>query len=58
MEAPTLQTGRLTIRPFLDTDVGEHIRELMSEPKIMRNLSEECATPSEQRMCASDYMGG
>ncbi len=58
MEAPTLQTERLTIRPFLDTDVDELVRELMSEPDIMANLAEECATSSEQKKCASLYIEG
>ena len=58
MEAPTLQTPRLTIRPFLDADVDAFVENLTSQPDIMVNLSEECATPSEQRTCAADYIEG
>ena len=56
MEAPTLRTERLVIRPFLTTDVDAFVRELASKPDIMRNLSEECTTPTEQRKCASLYV--
>jgi len=45
MEAPTLQTPHLTIRPFLDADVDAFVENLTSHPDIMVNLSEECATP-------------
>ena len=48
MEAPTLQTERLVIRPFVTTDIDAFVRELASKPDIMRNLSEACATPTEQ----------
>ena len=58
MEAPTLQTERLVIRPFLATDIDAFVRDLASRPAIMRNLSEECATPREQRECASLYIEG
>ena len=56
MKAPTLQTERLVIRPFQSTDIDSLVRELTSKPDIMKNLSVECGTPTEQRKCASDFI--
>ena len=56
MEAPTLQSERLVMRPLLSTDGDAFVKELASEPDIMRNLSEHPATPTEQRKLASRYV--
>ena len=58
MEAPTIQTKRLIIRPFRNSDLDALVEDLMSQADIMVNLSEKCETPSEQRTCASDYIDG
>ena len=56
MNAPTLRTERLVMRPFQATDIDAFVRELTSRPDIMRNLSEKCETPEEQRECASAFV--
>jgi len=58
MEAPILRTERLVIRPLLSEDIDAFARELTSNPEIMKNLSEQCATPAEERECASQYIEG
>ena len=58
MKVPTLETERLVIRPLLMTDIDAFVRELTSKPDIMKNLSEECGTPTEQRERASLYIEG
>jgi hypothetical protein len=58
MEAPMIETERLMIRPFSASDVNRFVTELTSEPEIMKNLSEECRTPAEQKECATLYIKG
>ena len=58
MEAPTVETERLIVRPFSASDVDEFVSELTSEPDVMKNLAEECETPTEQRDCATLYIEG
>jgi len=56
MEAPTIDTVRLMIHPFSVSDVDEFVTELTSKSGIMKNLSEECRTPAEQKECATLYI--
>ena len=56
MKAPTIETERLVVRPFSVSDMTEFVTELTSEPEIMRNLSEFCETPTEQKECATLYI--
>jgi len=58
MEAPTIETDRLMIRPFSVSDVDGFVTELTSDPEIMKNLSEECGTPAAQKECATLYIQG
>lgn len=56
MNTPTIETERLVIRPLSISDEAEFVSELTSNPEIMKNLSEECETPTKQKECAALYI--
>ena len=59
MEAPTLETERLTLRPFADSDVDALVREILSDPEVLATLPENPGSPEEQLECAKkEYIDG
>ena len=59
MEAPTLETERLTLRPFADSDVDALVREILSDPEVLAALPENPGSPEEQLECAKkEYIDG
>jgi RimJ/RimL family protein N-acetyltransferase len=56
MQAPVLETERLTLRPFSRTDVDGLVRELMSDPEVMASLPQDPRTAEEQVACAEQYI--
>lgn len=59
MDAPTIETQRLTLRPFRAADVDAMVREILGNANVTATLPEAPATPEEQRQCAkTDYIDG
>ena len=56
MQAPVLETERLTLRPFSKTDVAGLVREIMSDPEVMAALPQTPRTAEEQVACAEQYI--
>ena len=59
MNTPTLETERLTLRPFVETDVDALVREILSDKEVLATLPEAPDTLVEQRICAKEeYING
>jgi RimJ/RimL family protein N-acetyltransferase len=56
MDAPLIETDRLTLRPFRDNDVAPFVAALFSNPKVMKTLPQDPKTPDERTACAKHYI--
>jgi RimJ/RimL family protein N-acetyltransferase len=56
MKAPTLETERLTLRPFQDADVEPFVDAVFSNLNVMKTLPQDPQTFEEQTACAKQYI--
>ena len=56
MEAPTLETERLVLRPFVDADASLLADGIFGDPDVIANLPEKPETPEERMDCAWLYI--
>jgi len=56
LDAPLIETDRLTLRPFRDNDVVPFVAALFSNPEVMKTLPQDPKTPEEQTACAKHYI--
>ena len=57
VHGPTLETDRLTLRSFVDSDIEDLIRAIMGDPAVMETFPGDSSTTSEQRALALEWMG-
>ncbi len=55
VNAPTLETERLVLRPFTDGDIELLVDSVFSDPDVMKTLPGDTETPEEQAECAKHY---
>jgi RimJ/RimL family protein N-acetyltransferase len=55
VNAPTLETERLVLRPFTDGDIELLVDAVFSDPDVMKTLPGDTETPEEQAECAKHY---
>jgi ribosomal-protein-alanine N-acetyltransferase len=48
VQAPTLETDRLVLRPFSDADAGPLAREIFGDPDVTANLPEDPKSEADQ----------
>lgn len=56
MDAPLIETDRLTLRPFRDSDVAPFVAAVFSDPEVMKTLPQNPMTPDERTACAKHYI--
>ena len=55
-QPPTLETDRLTLKPFVDDHLDDLIRAIFADPEVMKTLPGDASTPSNQRTMALKWM--
>lgn len=56
MDAPTIQTERLLLRPFSEDDVGTLATRIFGDPDVMATLPHDPQTDDEYLACAKEYI--